>query len=368
ASYDAIKTMMDVDNFLDYEIAQIYFDNTDWPGNNIKFWRPRTADGRWKWIVFDTDFGFGLYNSENFRNNTLAFATEPNGPDWPNPPWSTFLLRKLLENPQFKNDFINRCSDHLNSTFLPSRVNQQIDAMKARLEPEIQRHRMKWTQSIPNWYQNVQVLKQFANYRGGYLKAHLLTKFQLKGTARVTLNISPQEGGKLKLNSLTLPQFPWQGDYFKEIPIQIEAIPNDGYHFIGWSDSSFGNDAAITLIPSQDVAITAIFDEVEITQIEKNLDPINQFSLEQNYPNPFNFLTSINYELPEHSFVTITIFNLNGQEIATLVNRNELSGRHRVEWNALADQSISSGIYFYKMIAVSKKSSFTEIKKMLYLK
>ncbi|HEX9972682.1 MAG TPA: CotH kinase family protein, partial [bacterium] len=182
ASYDAIKTMMDVDNFLDYEIAQIYFDNTDWPGNNIKFWRPRTADGRWKWIVFDTDFGFGLYNPDNYRNNTLAFATEPNGPDWPNPPWATFLLRKLLENPQFNIDFINRFGDHLNSIFLPSRVNQRIDAMKAVLEPEIQRHRAKWTGAISNWQQNVQVLKQFANYRGGYLKAYLLTNFQLKGT------------------------------------------------------------------------------------------------------------------------------------------------------------------------------------------
>jgi hypothetical protein len=277
-------------------------------------------------------------------------------------------LRKLLENPQFKNDFINRCSDHLNSTFLPSRVNQQIDAMKARLEPEIQRHRMKWTQSIPNWYQNVQVLKQFANYRGSYLKAHLLTKFQLKGTARVTLNISPQEGGTVMLNSLRLSQFPWQGDYFKEIPIQIAAIAHDSYHFIGWSDSSLDNHAAITFIPSQDVVITAKFEKTEITSVEKNADPIDQFSLEQNYPNPFNFSTTISYELPENSFVAITIFNLNGQKIAALVNQNISAGRHRVEWNALADPSISSGVYFYKMVAASKSGCFTEIEKMLFLK
>ncbi|HEX9970460.1 MAG TPA: CotH kinase family protein, partial [bacterium] len=113
---DSIRTMMDVENFLDYEIAQIYYDNTDWPGSNIKFWRPRTADGRWKWIVFDTDFGFGLHNSEAYKNNTIALATEPNGPNWSNPPWSTFLLRKLLENPVFKNDFINRFADHMNVT------------------------------------------------------------------------------------------------------------------------------------------------------------------------------------------------------------------------------------------------------------
>ena len=365
---DSIKIMMDVDNFMDYEIAQIYFDNTDWPGNNIKFWRPRTADGRWKWIVFDTDFGFGLYNSNNYKNNTLAFATESNGPDWPNPPWSTFLLRKLLENPQFKIDFINRFADHLNVTFHPNRVNQRIDEITTVLEPEIQRHQTKWTGSISNWRQKVQVLKQFANFRPTYLQAHLMSKFQLKGVARITLNIAPPNTGQIKLNSLNLSQFPWQGDYYKEIPIQIEAIPNDGFRLIGWSESSFGNNAAITLIPAQDVAITAMFDEIEITQVEKNSDPIGQFSLEQNYPNPFNFSTTIHYELLEHSFVTITIFNLNGQTIATLVNRHEQAGRHRVEWNALVDREISSGIYFYKMKADSKNGCFTEIKKMLFLK
>lgn len=365
---DSIKTMMDVDNFMDYQIAQIYFDNTDWPGNNVKFWRPRTADGRWKWIVFDTDFGFGLYNSNNYRNNTLAFATEPNGPNWPNPPWSTFLLRKLLENQQFKTDFINRFADHLNSTFLPNRVNQRIDAMKAVLEPEIQRHQKKWSQSISNWYQKVELLKQFANFRPAFLEAHLISKFQLKGMARLTLNIAPPEAGQINLNSLILAQFPWQGNYFKEIPIQIEAIPNDGFRLVGWADPSFGNNAAITLIPAQDVVITAKFEQTEITPVEKNADPIDQFSLGQNYPNPFNFSTAISYELPEHSFVTITIFNLNGQEIATLVKQDELAGKHQVEWHPLGDREISSGIYFYKMKADSKNGCFTEIKKMLFLK
>ena len=243
-------------------------------------------------------------------------------------------------------------------TFYPNRVNQRIDEITTVLEPEIQRHQTKWTSSISNWRQKVQVLKQFANFRLTYLQAHLISKFQLKGVARIKFNIVPPNAGQIKLNSLNLFQFPWQGDYFKEIPIQIEAIPNEGFRLIGWSDSSFGNDPAITFIPAQDVAITAIFDEIEITQVEKNSYPIGQFSLEQNYPNPFNFSTTIHYELLEHSFVTITIFNLNGQTIATLVNRHEQAGRHRVEWNALADREISSGIYFYNDESRFKKWMF----------
>ena len=65
--YFELKTKMDVDNFIDYQISEIYFANTDWPGGNIKYWRPRTENGRWKWILYDTDFGFGyFYNAQAY--------------------------------------------------------------------------------------------------------------------------------------------------------------------------------------------------------------------------------------------------------------------------------------------------------------
>ena len=98
--YDYIKTQMDVNNFMTYQITQIYCDNQD-GGGNIKFWRPQMPNGRWRWILYDTDWGFGLHDSKAYKNNSLAFHTEPDGPKWPNPPWSTFILRKLLENPEF---------------------------------------------------------------------------------------------------------------------------------------------------------------------------------------------------------------------------------------------------------------------------
>src|SRR5690606_29859663 len=63
AVYKRVNEAIDVDNFIDYQIAQIYFDNGDWPGNNIRFWRenkpfdpasPYGRDGRWRWLVYDT--------------------------------------------------------------------------------------------------------------------------------------------------------------------------------------------------------------------------------------------------------------------------------------------------------------------------
>lgn len=97
-NYDYIKTQIDIDNFIKYQLSEIFIDNRDWPGNNVKFWRERSPIGKWRWIMYDSDFGFDTWGNENKSFNTLNFALEPNGPGWPNPLWSTFILRKLTEN------------------------------------------------------------------------------------------------------------------------------------------------------------------------------------------------------------------------------------------------------------------------------
>ncbi len=365
-TYDSVKKMMDVDNFMDYEIAQICFDNRDWPGNNVKYWRTRSPQGRWKWIVFDTDFGFGLWNAAAYRDNTLEFATEANGPDWPNPPWSTFLLRRLLENPQFKTDFINRFADHLNTTFNPQRVIQKIDSIKTLLQVEIQRHQLKWRDSARNWQQNVQNLRQFATYRAAFVKTHLMSKFNLKGTAPISLEVSPPSAGTILLNSLQIKQFPWKGDYFKDLPIQITAIPNPGFRFSSWAPSSLGNTEHLSIALSQDLSLIAQFEPATAIQ------PVSlsnfRFQLQQNYPNPFNSATIIGFELGQNSYVALEIFNLSGQKVATLVQQELVAGNHHVHWHPPADHMLPSGVYFVKIEAICQAGRYVDTKKLIYLK
>ena len=93
SNYEYASEEINVENFIIYNVAQIYFNNTDWSGNNIKYWRAK--NGKWRWFLFDTDFGFGTWNNFDYTNNTLGFALEPNGPGWPNPSWSTLLFRKI---------------------------------------------------------------------------------------------------------------------------------------------------------------------------------------------------------------------------------------------------------------------------------
>ena len=85
------------------------------------------------------------------------------------------------------------------------------------------------------------------------------------------------------------------------------------------------------------------------------------FQLYQNYPNPFNPNTFIKYQIPEFSLVTIIIYDMLGNEMATLVNKEKPAGRYKVEFNATG---LPSGIYFYRM----QVGSFIETKKMVLMK
>jgi hypothetical protein len=96
-----------------------------------------------------------------------------------------------------------------------------------------------------------------------------------------------------------------------------------------------------------------------------------EFSLEQNYPNPFNPATTIQFSLPVNSDVKLVVYNMLGQEVATLLNEQKNAGGHSIVWNSSNTNGvkISSGIYFYELKADGVNGgSFTKLRKMVLLK
>ena len=88
----------------------------------------------------------------------------------------------------------------------------------------------------------------------------------------------------------------------------------------------------------------------------------SSFRLQQNYPNPFNPTTIIEFDLPKTSEVSLKIYNVLGEEIATLLFGSLLSGSHQVEWSRPA--GIASGVYLYRLEA----EGFVETRKMVLMK
>ncbi len=89
-----------------------------------------------------------------------------------------------------------------------------------------------------------------------------------------------------------------------------------------------------------------------------------EFSLEQNYPNPFNPETTISYQLPEDSKVTIKIFDILGKEVHTLISENQAAGIHKQIWNA---SNFASGLYVYQLIAESVSGEQKVFRKKMML-
>lgn len=281
AAYDSVCTMMDVVNFMEYELAQIYYNNVDWPGNNIKYWRPQTPDGKWRWLLFGTDFGFGLYNEYDYNNNTLDFALATNGPDWPNPPWSTFLLRSLLQNNGFKQQFINRFADRINYEFLPQTVHQFIDSLSANIANEVPYHLKKWN-DLWNFDTEIIKMKNYATNRPNNMRNFINNKFNLGGKVSLTANVSDLDAGRIQVNSLQLKTFPWTGIYFKNVPVPLKAIPNPGYEFSHWEGISTTEANAKVSIPSTGLSVKAVFktsgndyNSIAINEINYSSDPNN---------------------------------------------------------------------------------------------
>ena len=102
-------------------------------------------------------------------------------------------------------------------------------------------------------------------------------------------------------------------------------------------------------------------------------EPIpTEFALQQNYPNPFNPTTTIQFDLANQSLVTLKIYNMLGQEVATLLNREDMSaGTEELEFDA---SSLASGVYLYRVVAETVNDdgavsqTYTQVKKMVLLK
>ncbi len=273
-----LERQMDVNEYFDYMITEIYLNNTDWPGNNIKYWRDYSPGGRWRWILYDTDFGFGLFDDKGYMKNTLEFALEENGPGWPNPPWSTFLFRKILENETLKKRFINYFADNLNVTFATNRVLKILQNTKNQILAEMPRHLNRWQQSYSDWQSNTDRLVTFARFRKAYCWQHLMQHFDLSSMVNVEITLADSGMGQIKLNDHILTGQNFNGYYFPEIRIKIEAIPKSGYRFVGWQGSFTTPNRDLQFFPYKSVQLTAQFEKSETTSGNIVINEINYHS------------------------------------------------------------------------------------------
>jgi len=394
--YAHIGTLLDIDNFIDYNIANIYANNRDWPGNNRDYFRHQTEfdpdagpgrDGRWRYLLIDTDYSFGHQGTpprphDDTYVNMLAVATgKLDIRNVPNPAWSTMELRTLLENDQFRSKFINRFAGLMNTVFSPAYVVGHISHYEQLLEPVIEEHISRWSYppTLSAWRSHIRVMDYFGTHRAHHVRLHMMEQFEeLEDTVRVHLDVaniaqgaggghsaggnSQFAGGHIRIHDLDIhpdtpgvPEqaYPWTGIYFRDFPVELAAIPAEGFRFAGWMEFSDHPDSVLQIIPDGDIGVTALFEPTGTFADDprEGHDVPGSFRIAQNYPNPFNNRTVIPYEMPDQGWVSLSVYSIDGRRVYHRDKGVRQAGQHRANLRA---GDWSSGVYIVQMSVQSE--------------
>lgn len=277
--YEYIEEQIDIENYAMYQTAQIYAANMDWPGNNIKFWR---APGRkWRWILYDTDFGFAGWFPNAHGHNTLEFALVTEPTSWSNPAWSTFLFRKLLESTEFRNIFVNRFADELNSRFLPENVLARIAETKASVIAELPAHYERWDGDFAEFAEHHDRLTLFATERPEWIKGYMLDELALPAYHTLDLQSPDFAHGKVLINNrLDIQEESWSGDYFETVPIVVTAQAEPNAVFLHWEGDTLSTDPTLVFDLKKDFTLIPVFRNFVSPDKGVNINEVNYHSAE----------------------------------------------------------------------------------------
>ncbi|MBX9850489.1 MAG: CotH kinase family protein [Cytophagaceae bacterium] len=231
ANFKLVADSFDLENMVDYFAAEIYISNWDWPQNNLKMWRPKYGDRKFRYFMYDTDITLGIWGMEPYTWNKMGEIKNATGlSKGPN----AEIFSKMLNYTPFRNYFINRYADLMNTIYLPANYRGMAYKIRDSIASEMPRHLARWGADVPTWNYNISQMVNFINARPTEARNHVRSEFGLVKNVNVTLDVSPAGAGVIKINTIHPETLPWTGVYFDGVPVTITAIPNPGYTFNHW--------------------------------------------------------------------------------------------------------------------------------------
>ncbi|MBN1559494.1 CotH kinase family protein [candidate division KSB1 bacterium] len=256
-NYAYVQTQMDVTEFMNYFITQLYIRNYDWLHQNIKCWREHSSNGMWRWLLYDLDWGFSgeiMQGVEQYKHNSVEWALMQGE--------ASILFQSLMSNQTFKQEFVQRFATHLNLTFHPQRVHHIINTTVHGIAREMPRQIDRWgaIRSMAYWQEQLNVLHEFAELRPRYVFQHL--EQILHGNPKVELiaQVSDSSAGYITVYDAPGPVPMFVGMWFKNIPIVIRAHANYGWRFVRWEGDNLSNEAKLSLKLDDHTLLRAVFE------------------------------------------------------------------------------------------------------------
>ena len=278
-----IEESIDIKDYLDYFILNIYLANGDWPDNNIRVWRFNAdnyqgynfnpLDGKWRYLVYDLDSTSNLFRSSSYQFNSLEPVLSSNfrssftkkDEEWP----AAFFIT-ILKDQNYKEYFINRFAYHLNNSLSSKTFLEKLNKTKELYTNEISNHSKRWGgmldkgrkpafKDLYRWEVNINSIAKFGENREFFVKQHIISTFNLGGIFTIKIVTENDiQGGEISINNEPIKlNDNTKLIYFQNNPVYIEAKPNFGYKFIGWGNNKFSNENKIK-------SISTLEEEVEI--------------------------------------------------------------------------------------------------------
>ena len=258
---------MDVSEYLNIMVMNLFYGNIDFPGNNIVFWRPNDdakvdLPKRWRFIVKDTDFGLGLYGRKSDYNTIDLLYNPSKHPDdnWAFTEPATRLIKNMLEDPDILNMFIDKCCVYMGDFMNAKGTGATIDAIKDEALDEFVAHRAKY----PTWGGNSRdeinnkfndAKKWLAGYteqgwwgqsttylpRTDYFLQHMSTQWNLGTAVKLTINKTEQDVA-ITVNDIKLSGKTFEGKFFPNRELVITGTAPEGKVVTGWILSGGKNE------------------------------------------------------------------------------------------------------------------------------
>ncbi len=296
-NYEKFQKLVDIDSFVDYYATEVYINNNDWwsgcnaatPYNNLMFWRvadPQKevnadgginpyADGRWRYMLYDTEWSMGIYGSyqagaeyDSIKYHALGIPdknydtdygrTEANGSP---------VFTAVFKNPDFRKRFATALLDIRNYNFEYGRASAQLDKLADLYDPLMDKHRVRWnTGNINN---GVRTMKNFLLKRPSYVLTMLEDNYpELTQAKRVNVTVNSNAADNINVNTVNPEVSPswFQGVYYREYPVRVAAEEVDGYTFSRWDVT--GGAAADASSPDTEITLTGA--DTKITAVYRD--------------------------------------------------------------------------------------------------
>lgn len=331
ANYDSAVAMIDIESFCDYFIAETYLSNIDWPYNNIKYWRERSVEKKWRYMLMDLDISLG---NNGWAPANLDFLGKILGP-YGDGNKHVQLFRSLLKNEGLKKYFINRYADLVNTLFSTKSLMKNTQEVMGVLAPEMPKHFNRWGNDMGGWYHEInQCVIPYINDRPTYALQFVCDTFHLKKEVDVMLDVWPPAGGRIHINTIEPESLPWKGIYFDGVPITITAVANPGFRFVQWQSDNI--QSVNTMQPSLTLNVDT---NNRFTAFFISSDHAHDICV---FPNPANTNLNVGFILDKAEKGILTLCNSLGKVVKS-VDANFMSGSNLFSFEI---SGLAGGVYF----------------------